>query len=171
MVLQIYNGESIGIGYRADLLTTDSVYVGEDAFLGSTDSTAIYGNGSNHNITIDGTVVGNHYAVYLEHDPVEHSGQMVVIGEQGKVFGGSTAIVIYAYDSYVQNSGKISGWSGIYIKGDDHNGNSSAIVNDGLIDTTGPAMFAYGTQDLFITNNGVIKAGCLSSTIPIRRVI
>jgi Ca2+-binding RTX toxin-like protein len=159
MVMQIYTGEKIGTGYQANLGTTDGVYVAEGAFLGSTDTAAIYGAGLNHNIQIEGTVVGRNYGIFLDHSVPENSGQMIVIEETGKVYGGSTAIVAYAYDSYVENNGRITGTSGIYLKGDDHDGKSSTIINNGLIDTTYTAMFAYGTQDLYITNNGTIKTG------------
>jgi Ca2+-binding RTX toxin-like protein len=165
MSTQIFGGNSIGAGLRADLGTTDDAFVGVDANVASTDYDAIYGTGSNHSALVEGMVSGSVYgAIQLGDDWALDSGEHVVVGARGGVsaFGNNpSAITVLAHDSTVENHGAI--WSeglGISMQGVAGSASTSRIVNDGSIICLGSGITHYqGTEALLVENSGLIQAG------------
>src|SRR4051794_40262139 len=75
MALQIFGGNSIGYGVRADLGANDDVFVANTANVGSLDDVAIKGTGSGQTAIIQGTATGWLGAVALgDNATIDHGG-------------------------------------------------------------------------------------------------
>ena len=69
MALQIYNTTVIGSGIQANLGTTDDVYIGANGYLGSTTTYGVRGMGSNHSVTVEGSIFALEAAIRLGRPP------------------------------------------------------------------------------------------------------
>ena len=109
MVLQVINWDNVGLGIQIDLTTADSLLVGRNGLIASTDgSDAVYGIGSNHRVHVEGTVAGQ-YGVGLGDDAAADSGERVLVTATGVVSGASVGVAVTAHDSTVINHGLIDG--------------------------------------------------------------
>lgn len=158
MVLQIYNQTSIGTGIRADLTTTDDVFVGEDGFLGSTDDNAIEGNGANHHAQILGTVVGQFAAMRLGNSSSSDSGQSVNVLAGALLYAMTDyAAYIYGWGSSFENYGTLeSEFAGGLYTGGDSGSATSNVLNAGTITGKTVGVYRSGSEDLTFENTGTI---------------
>ncbi|UVC09827.1 hypothetical protein IHQ71_04220 [Rhizobium sp. TH2] len=153
MALQMYNSTIITGGTAADLGTTDDLYVGKSGFLGSTGGFAVYGSGSDHEITVQGELAGSGYAIYIANYSSPIAGETVTVGTTGSL-SGSYGIYLNAHSSSIENDGVIRGstW-GISMTGNAHSGQSS-LSNYGLI--VG-GISRDGSEDFELVNEGTIR--------------
>jgi Ca2+-binding RTX toxin-like protein len=158
MALQIYNSNSIGSGIQANLGTTDDVYIGADGFLGSTTTSGVYGTGSNHSVTVEGSIIAFNEAIFVGNDPSADFGQEVLIGENAVLVSANDyGIRLQGYGSSIENNGLIEGYNGIYSSGDATSG-LSTLVNSGEIHTANAAVVRVGSENFQFANNGTVSA-------------
>lgn len=157
MAIHIFNTDDVDSGFRANLGSSDDVYVEEGVTVGSTDSIAIYGTHSNHSVSVDGKVIAQNTAILLG-DNFNDSDQFVSIGKTGVVHSFGTAVGLFGTDTEVQNAGKI--WAaeyGVMLAAD--GGGESTIVNTGDITSSKYGIYRLAGTDTFkVTNSGTINA-------------
>jgi Ca2+-binding RTX toxin-like protein len=162
MALQIFGSNSIGAGIRANLTTTDSVFVASGVTVGSTDTTAISGTGSSHTANIQGTVVSNFDTIKLGDSSSLDSGEHLIVGSSGYVGqfdpNSGYAAWITGYNSIVENDGTIwSAYLGILLDGTSAS-TQSRVINSGVIDGADYGIYHSGTETLIVENSGTIKS-------------
>lgn len=162
MALQIFGTDSIGAGIRANLLTTDSVFVSAGATLGSVDDVAISGTGSYHSVNIQGTVIGGYRAITLGDDAAADVGQRLVVGSNGYVgsmSGGNRGVIITGSSSSVENDGTIYSNANSALELIGTNAVSqSTVINAGTINGRDYGITHAGSETLILENSGTIKS-------------
>ena len=161
MVLQVINGSNYGVGNRIDLTTADSLLVGRNGLIASTDgSDAVYGIGSNHRVHVEGTVAGQ-YGVGLGDDAAADSGERVLVTATGVVSGASVGVAVTAHDSTVINHGLIDG--GVTAIGVEGLGmGTTHIYNAGVLHAGLVGIWKFGSEALALRNTGTIDGGIAS---------
>ncbi|MBJ2150683.1 calcium-binding protein [Paracoccus sp. IB05] len=156
---------STGAGIRYDLTTLDDIVLGPGSLVVSTDSTAISGIGSNHDVRVAGMVhSGGAYGVYLGDQRDTDQSQTVIILPGGSVSAvtdfGSVGVWIMGVGSTLLNEGSISAFNGVAIGGIVSGVTGpSTITNRGTIygKDDGITRFASDTETLIIHNTGLIS--------------
>ncbi|MBR0556592.1 hypothetical protein J5J10_12970 [Ciceribacter sp. L1K23] len=159
MALQIFGSNSIGTGIRADLTTTDSIFVMAGVTVGSTNSTAISGTGSFQRANIYGNVVAADTAIEMGNDYAADNGEEVVIHSGALVHGDFIGVYIGAYGTTITNAGTISSLTYGIAAGGNNNSATSTITNTGSITVDGVyALYRLGgsTEKLVVNNSGSI---------------
>jgi hypothetical protein len=159
MALQIYNTTVIGSGVQVNLGSTDDVYVGKDGFISSTDHYAIYGNGSNHSVIIEGSVFSTNWAIWLGNPATTSSAQQLTIGKDASVSSAeSVAVGLIGDNSWLKNNGTIQGATGVSIDGGSGSGLSQLVNNGEIHATKFSAVNRTGNEDFKLTNNGTVRS-------------
>jgi len=158
MVLQVINWDNVGLGIQIDLTTADSLLVGRNGLIASTDgSDAVYGIGSNHRVHVEGTVAGQ-YGVGLGDDAAADSGERVLVTATGVVSGASVGVAVTAHDSTVINHGLIDG--GVTAIGVEGLGmGTTHIYNAGVLHAGLVGIWKFGSEALALRNTGIIEGG------------
>ena len=160
MALQIFSSNSIGAGVRVDLGTLDDVYIASNATVASTDNNAITGTGSNHRVTVEGSVFAASGTILLGNSNSADFNQSLYIGERGSVGSNIFGVLMQGVSSRITNHGAISGGSfGIIM--DAVSAGKSVILNHGTISGNSSAITRNQTSDtetLVIRNFGTITS-------------
>jgi Ca2+-binding RTX toxin-like protein len=120
----------------------------------STDSDALYGDNSNHMVTVLGRMEGAQSGIVLGNDTDPDSNETVRVATSGYVFGVVDGIRINAHSSNIRNDGTVVGReTGIEINA---GLGTSRIVNSGTILSDGEGIRGSGAQTLIIENTGTI---------------
>jgi len=162
MVLRIINYTDTGAGLRFDLGVFDSLYVGRSGLIGSIDDVAVYGQGSNQSVTVEGSVIANGIAILLG-DQFGDFDNRIAITSTGVVSGrdaaSSTAILAVGASGFISNDGMILGnvvTSGI-------GSGTSILRNTGsIISTLSAAVLREGTEAHELHNTGRIEGQYVS---------
>jgi Ca2+-binding RTX toxin-like protein len=165
MPLQIFASNSIGVGTRVPLGTDDDVFIGENATVGSTDSsTTIVGTDSYHSVNIQGAVVCDQHAIDI--GTSADYGQNLLIGENGYVaatpaqmnnFSAAT-VVVDGDASIIDNRGTIRGYSeAISVAGNSASSPDIMIFNSGLIEASSFGIGASGQCGVTFINTGELR--------------
>jgi len=167
MVLQVINWDNYGLGVQIDLTTADSLLVGRNGLIASTDgSIAVHGIGSNHRVHVEGAVWGGS-GILLGDDAAVDSGERVLVTATGVVSGTGVGVGVTGHDSTVINYGLIDGGlAGILLIG--VGAGTTRVVNAGVVhaDTiaiwsaAGP--FDPGIEAISVRNSGIIDGGSAS---------
>lgn len=100
-----------GLGFQYELGPQDDIRVDAGVVVSSTNSAAIYGEGSSHDVFVYGTVIGHAIGIYLGGDEPDIVRNTVFVGETGIVQAGdgpdSAAILIESAAASVVNFGHI----------------------------------------------------------------
>jgi Ca2+-binding RTX toxin-like protein len=161
MVLKIVTGLDSGPGNRVTLDTGDDAYIDKDAYVWSTNTIAIKGDGSGHAVSVQGTVTAAAGAIWLGDDN-SNSGQSLLVGEDALVETTSNsnivnAVLIEGHGSLVDNRGTIRGVAGaLYVTGDTPS-DPITILNSGLIEALSEAVSASGSATVDFFNSGVVR--------------
>ena len=155
MVLQVINWNNYGLGDRINLTTTDSLLVGRDGLIVSTDgNAAVLGIGSNHWAQVEGTVVGG-VGITLGDDATADSGERVLVTATGVVSGAMGGVVVTAHDSTVTNYGLIDGgMAAIGVHGS--GAGTTHVFNAGVLHSNQIGIWNIGTEALSVRNTGTI---------------
>lgn len=150
MAYQFYNTTVISSGTIATLNIFDTLYIGKNGFLASTNGTsAVDGSGSYNDVTVLGEIASG---IELGDDSFSDSTNTILIGPSGSVSGG---IEINSYYSSVENYGVITATDGFSVQ---MTGNAdffqSRFYNDGLM--VG-GILRDGSEDFELINDGVIR--------------
>ncbi|HTV68875.1 MAG TPA: calcium-binding protein [Rhizobiaceae bacterium] len=163
MAYQIFNFDSVGNGVRADLSTTDDMYVKAGVIVGREDAVTgndytVGGQGSDHSIEVDGRITGGGVAIWLG-DGVADNSNSLKIGATGVVQSvGANAIVVNGHSNSFENAGRIEATiNGLFLNGPSGSG-STRVENTGTIDVGANAIsHVGGTQTVEIFNRGFIR--------------
>ena len=167
MVLQVINWNNYGVGNRIDLTTTDSLLVGRNGFIASTDgSNGVLGIGSGHRVQVEGAVSGGN-GIALGNDAAADAGERVLVTATGVVSGVTGGVVVTAHASTVINYGLIDGgFGGILLIGD--GASTTRVVNAGVVHSDTAAIWsvsgglAPGLEAISVRNTGTIDGGLAS---------
>jgi len=161
MVLQVINWNVVGVGNQIDLTTTDSLLVGRNGLIASTDNQiGVLGTGSNHRVHVEGTVAGRH-GVVLGDDAAADSGERVLVTATGVVSGSFVGVGVTAHDSTVINYGLIDGsQAAINVKGPGVG--TTHIYNAGVLHAHAFGIWYGGSEALSLRNTGTIDGGIAS---------
>jgi Ca2+-binding RTX toxin-like protein len=152
--------DTVGAGFRVDLLEDESVYVKTGVLVGSTDTAAIEGETSNHQYTIDGDVFGFYYGIQNSNDlSLNNHVTVGLTGTLGATF--HSGIWMSGGAHTITNFGQIRGGNGItmFTKSE---GTHSTIVNHGIIHGDFDGIGRQNDdalENLTITNYGTISGG------------
>jgi Ca2+-binding RTX toxin-like protein len=151
--------DSTGTGVRIVLGTANSVLVATGVTVGSADSEAIIGTGSNQSVQVLGTVMGQR-GISLGDSATDDDRNSVFVATTG--FVASTgpafaAIRILGGGSRVENLGTITGGVGVLVGGD-LDGSETQIVNRGLISADIAISRAAAGNVIRVENHGTIDA-------------
>jgi Ca2+-binding RTX toxin-like protein len=161
LIVKAFN--DIAAGIRADLGTTDDLFVAAGATVSRTDAVlsvdyAVTAQGSDHSVEVHGTIVNLGSAVTLGNN-VADSGNSVVVGEGGyigTVGGSSAAVRFFGSSMTLQNRGTISAQA-VAVNFGGNNVGTSSIENHGLITGGTHGIRIQGsTADFNIENTGTI---------------
>jgi Ca2+-binding RTX toxin-like protein len=158
MALKIIAFNTIGTNVRVNLGTTNDAFIAPGVTVGSEDSIAIAGTGSNHEVNVQGTVFGANIGISLGDDHTD-SNQRVLVGKDAYVGSAVSAVVMGGSQCYVDNRGTISGgYHGLYIGDDDTL--PTTITNSGLIEGGAYAIQrAIGANDrIAFTTTGEVRS-------------
>lgn len=169
MTTQHIKTNSIGSGQQIDLSTTDDLLIDAGVTVKRTDvatgflsglASVAIGTGSGHDVTVNGSLIGANSALWLGGDINSDASETVTVGADGKISAlNNNAINLLAFDSSIDNAGKIVGkYDAILMEG--NSGGSSDIHNAGLIKgSQGAGIVREGSEDLTIVNTGTIQGG------------
>jgi Ca2+-binding RTX toxin-like protein len=158
MAVQIFAGNSVGAGIRADLMTSDDAFVSMNATVGSEDDVAIEGTGNNHTVTVLGTVFGLWNAIMIGDAYTDFNQHLVV--EEGGYVGNHVfnqyAVRVMGYGSDLDNRGTIHGLSHGAAIGGTNGQNVSVLKNSGLIEgsVVAASRVSGSTESLEVYNAG-----------------
>jgi Ca2+-binding RTX toxin-like protein len=165
MAYQIFNSDWVGNGLRADLSTTDDMYVKAGVIVGREDALVagdytVEGTGSNHYVEIDGRVTGGGCALRLGDSNADDSNVMK-IGGTGVVQSLTSlfAIVLNGSNARIENAGRIEAHGDAVRLTPQMADGSSVVENNGTIEAGNRGIVrSGGTQDIQIFNRGLLDA-------------
>jgi len=160
MALQVFNSDSVGPGYQANIGTDDDLYVKAGVLLASTDFAAVYGEGIGQSVHIDGTLVS--VAGTIEWGPFSaiETGNDLLLGASSllKCFGGagSAAVLLTGGDWDIDMRGFVfSTGQGLQVA--DGTGADSTITNSGEISVALRAITILSADNFVIDNSGIVR--------------
>ncbi|HTV68874.1 MAG TPA: calcium-binding protein [Rhizobiaceae bacterium] len=166
MALIVKAENDIQAGIRANLGTTDDLFVAAGVTVSRTDAVgpsmvAVYASGSNHIIDIQGSVVNLGDAIQMGDDPSADSGSRILIGEQGYVatYGTGSALDIRSQNTELINRGVISAIGGDGVAFQGGASGTTTILNFGHIEGDFGVLVDNTGETFKLTNSGTIDGG------------
>lgn len=164
-MVQIYNVDSVGSGIRANLASSEDIFVASGVTLGSTDVRGILGTTSFHTANIQGTVFAEQIGIFLGPDFGFSAarGQRLIVGTDAYVGSSSVgAAVLLGKESTAEIKGTL--WSENYglLMGGVSATTQSTVTNSGVIEGGHYGIVRdfsnQSTETLVIRNSGLIKS-------------
>lgn len=159
MALEFIKADDEG-GYFSNTIDTD-VFVNSGVLLSSPTGPAMALSSADHDVTVQGAVVGDSYGIILGSDLSAVTNSSLSVAEGGLV-AGNEAARLYGSSYQVTNNGDIMGeLRGLALFGD---GGASTIENFGLISAESNAIVIGDliAQDVTLRNTGEIAGGDLA---------
>ncbi len=153
---------STGPGIRYDLLPGTDFFGVAGTTIISTDNDAIRGNGSDHRVTVLGTVYGQGEDGIDLGSSASDTNLQVDVMTGGSVGGHDDAIELFGYTMTVRNLGTVFGGYGVSFYGD--NTSVAMLYNAGSIDAFLFAVYVSNDVALRLVNFGTIAGNTGSVT-------
>ncbi|MFI0846807.1 calcium-binding protein [Mesorhizobium sp. IMUNJ 23232] len=142
----------------APLGTTDDVFVASDVTIASKASFTIWGQGSDHEAIVYGTVISiGQVAILL--GELDGENNTVSVKSGGEVHSlEASAVAIVSSNSFVRNDGLITA-AGAGVSLESQSLDSTSIVNTGTIDVGGSGIFrsSESSETFVVRNSGIIR--------------
>jgi Ca2+-binding RTX toxin-like protein len=141
---------------------SDSAFVADGVLIASTDSVAIQGLASGHEVVIAGTAASNeHGTVVVGSSGTIHHDNIIQVRAGGEISSfGDVAVQLVGYHSQLTNAGLIDGEdAAVYLWGVNAN-TVTTVVNSGTISSRGIgiAVSSFSSETVAFTNSGNLSA-------------
>jgi Ca2+-binding RTX toxin-like protein len=164
-VVQIYNVDSVGSGIRANLASSEDIFVANGVTLGSTDVRGILGTTSFHTANVQGTVFAEQIGIFLGPDFGFSAarGQRLIVGADAYVGSSSVgAAVLLGKESTAEIKGTLWGENYGLLMGGVSATTQSTVTNSGVIEGGNYGIVRdfsnQSTETLVIRNSGLVKS-------------
>jgi Ca2+-binding RTX toxin-like protein len=159
MAYYAYNSNVVAGGIRHVLGADDTVSIGLNGYLGSSDAQALSASGvtTAARVLVQGTLVGATYACDFVHPVGVMATAQIVVAAGGLIDGGDTGIIYEGIGLALMNSGTVTGARhALHLISDI--GEANRIHNSGLMagDDYNGAIYVRGIGRVEITNTGTI---------------
>ena len=156
--MQVIFANNVGAGVRLNLGSPSDTFIAQGVLVASTDSVAVNGAGSYHNLSLAGTIAGEQGLDFGANPSGDHD-NTVTIGASGSVFATLYGVILQGTNNTLINHGMISSSTGVGVSMTGTSPDSTShLFNSGTIEGGHYGIYhSNGTETLFLTNTGLIQ--------------